>query len=93
MKSICNRFGFVATGLVASLTVGGVAVAADSPAIEWKVIDGGNGHWYQFSNQKIGWNASSILALNKAGYLATITSANENTFIYNYLNVLNLWNG
>ena len=82
---------FRVLGVVASMVFGGVAVAADSPAIEWKVIDGGNGHWYQFSNQKIGWNASSILALNKAGYLATITSANENTFISNYLNVLNCW--
>jgi len=29
------------------MAVGGVAVAADAPAVEWKVIDGGNGHWYQ----------------------------------------------
>jgi len=83
---------FRVLGLVASLIVGGAASAADAPAIEWKVSEGGNGHWYQFSNLKIGWNASSILALNKAGYLATITSANENTFISNYLNVLNCWN-
>ena len=84
---------FRVLGVVASFVVGGAAIAADAPAVQWKVSDGGNGHWYQFSNQKIGWNASSILALNKAGYLATITSANENTFIYNYLNVLDLWNG
>ena len=50
MKSICNRFGFVATGLVASLVVGGsAAVAADAPAVQWKVSDGGNGHWYALS--------------------------------------------
>ena len=84
---------FRVLGLLASLAFGGTAIAADAPAVQWKVSDGGNGHWYQFSNQKIGWNASSILALNKAGYLATITSANENTFIYIYLNVLDLWNG
>ena len=87
-KSVFRILGFVA-----SLVGVGAASAADSTAVQWKVSDGGNGHWYQFSNQKIGWNASSILALNKAGYLATITSENENTFIYNYLNVLDLWNG
>jgi len=33
-------------GLVASLAVGGSAIAADAPTVQLKVSDGGNGHWY-----------------------------------------------
>ena len=73
---------FRVLGVVASVVVGGAASAADAPAVEWKVSDGGNGHWYSkvpFSNQT--WTALKAICESKGGYLATITSSNEQSFL------------
>ena len=71
-------------GVVASLAVGGVAVAADAPAVEWKVSDGGNGHWYQaVSNSCITWKQSLDATRSNGGDLASITSETENVFVFN----------
>jgi hypothetical protein len=80
MKSIHNRFGFVAIGLVASLVVGG-ASAADAPAVEWKVSDGGNGHWYKIINKLDCWEIDKAECEAVGGYLATLTSQSEEDFI------------
>ena len=78
MKSIRNRFGFVATGLVASLVVGGsAAVAADAPAVQWKVSDGGNGHWYQLELQPMNWTAARSFAQSVGGDLASLETSTE----------------
>ena len=56
------------------------AQAAD--AVQWRVEDGGNGHWYQAAQLAVDcWDQSRILALAEGGYLATITSAQENVFV------------
>ena len=81
MKSIRNRFGFVAIGLVTSLAVGGAASAADAPAVQWKVSDGGNGHWYQFVTTIIRWDLAQAEAQLFGGNLVTITSESENNFV------------
>jgi hypothetical protein len=82
MKSIRNRLSFVATGLVASLTVGGAASAADAPAVEWKVSDGGNGHWYQVKLiGPLAWNQAKLYAESFGGHLATVISSEEHAKI------------
>ena len=83
MKLNRNRFGFVAIGLVASLAVGGAASAADAPAIEWKVSDGGNGHWYQFVRDQGNscWGYAKLKAEELGGHLATLTSPEESQFV------------
>lgn len=55
---------------------------AMAAAVQWD----GNGHWYEFVATPVTWqqafeaaNASSHLGLQ--GYLATVTSAGENTFV------------
>ena len=51
--------------------------------VQWKVADGGNGHWYQATQLALDcWDQSRILASVKGGYLATITSAQENVFAF-----------
>ena len=55
--------------------------------MQWRIEDGGNGHWYEFAaNDGIGWTSAWLLAQlhswgGQTGNLATITSAAENNFI------------
>jgi len=52
--------------------------------IQWKIEDGGNGHYYQyFSNDLITWHVAKSKAESMGGYLATITSPEENEWIAN----------
>ncbi|MCH2153250.1 MAG: hypothetical protein MK089_07915, partial [Phycisphaerales bacterium] len=53
------------------------------PAVQWKVEDGGNGHWYQLMTQSGGmtWSDADTLADTSGGHLATLTSEEENTFV------------
>jgi hypothetical protein len=69
----------VIQGVVASAAVVSAAVAGE--AVQWRVEDGGNGHWYQFVPQNFRWVEADALARGQAGYLATITSANEHAFV------------
>jgi hypothetical protein len=68
---------------VASALIAGVAGAQSTQAVEWKVSDGGNGHWYQFVRSYeagVCWTAARDAAALAGGYLATITSSSENAF-------------
>ncbi|WP_207105018.1 VCBS domain-containing protein [Tardiphaga sp. P9-11] len=50
---------------------------------QWTVASGGNGHWYKIINgtSNISWDNANTAATAAGGYLATITSADENAFI------------
>jgi hypothetical protein len=52
--------------------------------IEWDVASGGNGHFYEViaAPTGISWDDAQLAAVTAGGYLATITSAEENTFVY-----------
>jgi len=72
---------FRVLGVVASLVVGGAADAA----VEWKVSDGGNGHFYGYGRVQIS-DATFLqvrdAAVLKGGHLPTVTSEAENTFVF-----------
>jgi len=53
--------------------------------IEWSVNNGGNGHFYEvvLVPEGITWENADIATINAGGYLATITSAEENDFVHN----------
>ena len=56
--------------------------AAHGAPVQWTVGSGGNGHYYEFiAGTDISWNTARGSALSAGGYLATITSAAENTFV------------
>ena len=50
----------------------------------WPAASGGNGHYYESVavSGGITWDAASTAATNRGGYLATITSAQENAFLF-----------
>ena len=78
MKSSVVR----AFGLFASVLLAGAAAAQSTQAVEWKVSEGGNGHWYQVRN--VGpctWFAARNLSVSLGGHLVTITSQAEQDYV------------
>lgn len=52
----------------------------------WKSQDGGNDHWYKFvASGDITWTDAKAGAEALEGHLATVTSEEENTFIFNLI--------
>ena len=69
--------------LIASALFAGVAGAQSFQPVEWKVSDGGNGHWYayvQWSSDMRWWEARDW-AVAHQGHLATLTTAAEDVFV------------
>ncbi len=72
------------TGVTAAAVVGIAATVAgaQSGAVQWKVEDGGNGHWYaQLALNGRTWTGMKNICEVQGGHLATDTSAAEHTII------------
>jgi hypothetical protein len=66
----------VAAVVVAAAVTANGALAGD--AVQWRVEDGGNGHWYRVSEQSFAsWSLAVEAANAVGGYLATFTSSAE----------------
>ncbi|MFM2164935.1 MAG: hypothetical protein RL325_1372 [Planctomycetota bacterium] len=64
----------VASGVVASI--------ASGDAVQWRVADGGNGHWYQrIERNGRNWSPMRSDAESRGGHLATVTSQAESDFL------------
>jgi uncharacterized delta-60 repeat protein len=48
---------------------------------QWTVANGGNGHWYKFVSGSKTWTQARDEATAGGGYLATVTSSAESTFV------------
>ncbi|MEI7877664.1 MAG: hypothetical protein WCI96_07015, partial [Planctomycetota bacterium] len=61
------------------LGAGAVAMGAGAQnAVEWRVADGGNGHWYELVYEgHPSWTQAMLLAEQRGGHLATLTSQSE----------------
>ena len=70
-----------AVGLFAVVAVAGVAPAQTTQPVEWKVSEGGNGHWYQLVDFGMlpTWDLAAQFATSRGGYLGTVTSPTEQT--------------
>jgi hypothetical protein len=66
----------------------GLTVVVNQPAAKlWRVSQGGNGHTYQAFQVPSGitWDDANRRARTAGGSLATITSADENAFVYSLI--------
>lgn len=69
-------------------------IRAQGQAVQWGAQAGGNGHFYEAVRAPSGitWGAAQSIAVSRGGYLATITSAAENNFVYGLVSGnLNYW--
>jgi hypothetical protein len=80
--------GAVVGGAVAS----GAACAQD--AVQWRVEDGGNGHWYSgVVSPNISWTTARASCLATGGDLVSLNSEAESDFVFQTLaGDSNLWN-
>ena len=78
--------GLVATGLLLFLHLS--PQRSHAGWTRWKVSEGGNGHWYKAvaMHHDVTWSGAEQLARLEGGYLATITSAAENNFVFGLIN-------
>jgi Lectin C-type domain len=76
-----NSARVAAMAVTAAVTANG-ALAGD--AVQWRVEDGGNGHWYSrfVSPIVVTWPQARNQAATVGGHLATISSSNENEFVF-----------
>ena len=58
--------------------------AAAQDAVQWRVEDGGNGHWYSALRlpKQPEWLPAKSAAEARGAHLATLTSAGENQFVF-----------
>ena len=67
----------------AVVTLFAASTAQAQQSVQWRVEDGGNGHWYQFrwSTSLLCWSEARHQCESLGGHLATITSAAENSLL------------
>ncbi len=72
--------------LLSVLAVLQLFAASDAMAVktQWAVSDGGNGHYYEVvvAPARVSWEQARSIAASRGGYLATLTSAAEDAFVY-----------
>jgi len=66
----------------AALAIGAAAQAQVGEPVQWRVEDGGNGHWYAVKTwgQKTSWETAKLHAESIGGHLATITTSSEDAW-------------
>lgn len=89
---VATLLGLVSTGLVVflffKLRARGSGSLQHVGWSRWDVSAGGNGHWYKAValTNDVTWTEADRLARMEGGYLATITSAAENDFVFSLVN-------
>ncbi len=59
----------------------GVQCTVGNYPVQWRVEDGGNGHWYNLDSVLRTWDAARLTAISQGGHLATIQTAAENNVV------------
>ncbi len=79
--------------LLAATATPALADLQPGPRVEWAEDAGGNGHEYQAvaAPGGITWPDAESWAVAHGGFLATITSAPENTFVFGLVRDLKFW--
>ena len=90
-EDVSMQFKKMAAVVSSALAVSAGAHAQD--AVQWRVEDGGNGHWYQFQATLRSWVDAQIAAEAQGGYLVTITTRAEGAFLGGTMGWANFWGG
>ncbi len=94
MKQLIRDGMSIRLGLFSSLAALGATASLNAAvAVQWSSAVGGNDHWYmcfRFANSTP-WSVAQSIAQSWGGYLATITSAEENQFVYDVSISQNGW--
>jgi hypothetical protein len=71
-------------GLIGLVCLVALSASNAYAAVQWKIEDGGNGHWYEafIVPEGITWSDARAAAIAAGGDLATITSPQENAFVF-----------
>jgi len=82
--------GVAVAALIAAV---GAPIAHAQEAVQWRVEDGGNGHWYavHINTTRITWTESKVLAESRGGHLATLVSSAENEFAFSVCDAPSAW--
>ena len=79
-EGVSMQFKKMAAVVSSTLAMSAGAHAQD--AVQWRVEDGGNGHWYAYEGpQSRNWFQSRDHAIGRGAYLATVTSLEEKNFL------------
>ena len=78
---IDSSFKFAGIAGAMALAISASVVAQD--AVQWRVEDGGNGHWYEATSvpKGIAWLDADQAARSVGGHLATLTDSTEDQFV------------
>ena len=78
MRAMC-----LVLALCVVITTGVSNSAVAGEALQWRIEGGGNGHWYQRFDAavEVNWIESRNAAVSGGGYLVTLTSSAEQTWV------------
>ena len=79
---------------ILAAAIGGLPFANQSQAspVQWTTGPGANGHFYDvIASTGINWQDAQAAAVSAGGYLATITSAAENSFVFSLADQPQFW--
>jgi len=79
----------------AVVTLFASSAAQAQQAVQWRVQDGGNGHWYggMRASSELSWLQARDLATSVGGHLATVTSEAEYQLVHGAAGDSTLWIG
>ncbi len=73
-------------GSLALALVGFDDTASAQTAVQWRVVDGGNGHWYMGDSVARPRFAANASAIAQGGHLATVTNWTEHQYVMGMMN-------
>jgi hypothetical protein len=90
---IDSSFKFTGIAGAMALAISASVVAQD--AVQWRVEDGGNGHWYASvaTGAPLSWFDAGDAALAAGGHMATVTSQAEYDIVFELAADAETWNG
>jgi len=90
-------FGQILDGSLTDVNGNGVPDCCDDTTclapVQWKIEDGGNGHWYLHIEEDLTWDAAQAACLANGGHLATSTSSAEQQAIESFFPGEKVWLG